>query len=241
VILGVAEGHAPARQTACFDEVLILGNHGASPQRAQSTAAMKAYFLKHLLLNCTHDAVIYLDPDTRVYSPFKEVIELLKQHDLIAAPYLTEPMDDEGYQKEIDRLKNGFLHTGFLALRNTDTSRRFADWWSWRTDISYYGPSADIRADQKWLSLGMTPFQIYLLKDPGYHIAAWNLHERSRAVEGSLHSGCKVAGKRLRSFSFANPEGLLDRRLQEVFPGQEHPVRELYRSYGEELDRARQS
>ena len=56
------------------------------------------------------EAVIYLDPYTMVFSPLTEVLEALKEHDIILTLHLTDPEPDEDEaieSHEIAALKHG--------------------------------------------------------------------------------------------------------------------------------------
>lgn len=241
IVLCLAEHHVSANHTSLFDEVVIVTNNGQPFDSAESCCAAKAYLLKLLLASYADDKIIYLDPEMKLFASFKRVEQLLDQHDIIATPYHLEPCDMDDYGWEIERLQNGFLHAGFVALRSSETGRRFSQWWSRHIDESFYGPSKDGWADHKWLSLAMVPFQIYLLKDPSFHVAAWNVHASGRTISLSSKGHYMIHGQPLRSFHFMNTDGMLDRRLGSFIPDHNMPVYQLLQSYREELELANQS
>lgn len=236
MVLCLADHHVSAAQVALFDEVVIVTNNGLPFDSAESCCAAKAYLLRHLQASFPDEKIIYLDPEIKLFASFDKIERLLDRHDIIAVPYHLEPCDMEDFTWEIERLQNGFLHAGFLALRNSESGRAFTLWWSRHIDKSYYGASKDARADHKWLSLAMVPFQIYLLKDPAYHVAAWNVHASGRTVSLSAKGEYLVHGKPLRSFHFTNPDGLLDQRLETFIPDQGQPVYKLLQAYRGELE-----
>lgn len=241
IILCLADHHVSAGQVSLFDEVVMVTNNGLPFDSEESCCAAKGYLLRHIQASFPDEKIIYLDPEIKLFASLDEIEHLLDRHDIIAVPYYLEPCDMEAYTWEIERLQNGFLHAGFLAVRNSETGRTFTQWWSKHIDESYYGPFKDARADHKWLSLALVPFQIYLLKDPAYHIAAWNVHESGRMVSLSPEGEYLVHSKPLRSVHFTNPDGLFDQRLKAFIPDRGQPVYKLFQSYREELERVGRS
>jgi hypothetical protein len=241
MVVCLADHHLSAEHAGHFDEVVIVTNHGAPFDTAESSCAAKAYFLKHLNECYPEDKLIYLDPETNIYGAFHDIEHMLDEHPIIAVPYHLESCDEDDYLWEIERLHKGFLHAGFLALRGSDISRHFLQWWSRHMDTSFYGPYKDGVADHKWLSRGMVPFSIHQLKDPSYHVAAWNVHAAGRRLSFSPEGGYLVNGRPLHSFLFANPDGLLDSKVHAFIPDRSNPVYTLLHTYKGELKRIRQS
>ncbi|TVY11828.1 hypothetical protein [Paenibacillus cremeus] len=236
--LCLVESHIPAEKTQDFDEIVLVTNQGAAVGSPDSFCAARAFFIRHLL-HAGYDKLIYLDPETNVYSSLNEIEELLNHHEIIACPYHLEPCHWDDFKPEIECLRNGFLHAGFLALRNSDHSRRFASWWCERIEASFFGPEKDAMAGHKWLSLAMVPFQIYLLKNPAYHIAAWNLRATGRSIAWGTEGGYAVDGVSLKTFCFSNPNGLLDHNASLFLSDPSSAGHALIQSYKRELEAVR--
>lgn len=205
----MVETHLPAPSLQLFDEVLLVSGQGYPPEDSANSGPTKAYFIQYLLQRYLDD-IVYLDPDTVLYSPLEEVVRLLPHRDIIAVPHNLEPYDRAMDQLEVDRLQQGFIHSGFLALRNTEHSKQFMKWWCDRINRTALGPAQTLGADHIWLSLGIVPFGIHILKEPGYHFAPWNWHESGRAILRQDNKGVTLTnGKPLRSFVTAGSEEML--------------------------------
>lgn len=213
--LCLVEYYLPFEMVSEFDEVLLISGQGFPKKDPANGGPTKAYFIKYLL-NRYVDDILYLDPETIVYSPFEEVISLLNRYPIIAAPFNLEPVPKDLDSWEIERLRNGFIHSGFLALKHTDHSKQFVDWWSKRVNRTTFGPAKSNAADHMWLSLGAVPFGIHILKEPGYQVAQWNWHEQARSITHVDRRGVYFQnGKQLRSFATT---GALERLQNPIVP-----------------------
>ena len=56
----------------------------------------------------------------------------------------------------------------------------FLEWWSERClKLGFYEPQSGLAVDQKWMDLAPCYFpSLGILRDPGFNVAFWNLHER---------------------------------------------------------------
>lgn len=235
--LCLVEYHLPSTLTSRFDEVLLISGQGFPQENPANGGPAKAYFINYLL-NCYLDDIIYLDPETIVYSPFEEVYSLLNLHSIIASPYNLEPIDSSLDSWEIERLRDGFIHSGFLALKNTDRSKEFIRWWSNRVNRTVFGPAKSGVADHLWLSLGVVPFGIQILKEPGYSVAPWNWHEQSRTIAHADANGAYfVNGKRIRSFVTAGSREMLEHPKAPIPDQSRGPLEEMLAAGRLELER----
>lgn len=179
------------------------------------------------------ETIVYLDPDTKLYAPLSELAGWTDQRAVMAVPFRLEPEPGDEGGRELDRLRRGYLHAGFLVVRNRQEARTFAQWWKTRIEHSLYGPDRDACAADKWLSVGMVPHRLSLLRHPAYHVAAWNIDERRRCVTAKPDGSFTVQAEPLRTFCFADPAGLLAKWRDD--PG----VGTLVAGYEQELERAR--
>jgi hypothetical protein len=151
------------------------------------------------------DLVVYLDPDTALFSPLVEVSRLLEEHDVILTPHLTDPEDtDYGiWSHEMAALKHGTFNLGFYALANRENARAYLAWWEnrclTRGQIDFM---SGLFVDQKWCNLAPYLFDgIHVLCDRAYNVATWNMKNReiSRADDGRW----LVNGRPLRFYHFS--------------------------------------
>lgn len=139
-----------------------------------------------LLLTSEVDKVIYLDPDIAVFESLQPVIELLDKYDIVLTPHQLSP-DTSNIaivDNEIGSLKYGIYNLGFLAVKNRPEGKRFARWWRDRLiDYCYDDISNGLFTDQRWCDHVPVLFDnVYILKDPGYNVASWNLSTRKLSV-----------------------------------------------------------
>lgn len=148
--------------------------------------------------------VIYLDPDTAVFSDLSEIEKLLDQHDVILTPHQLEPDHSLGaiVDNEIGSLKHGIYNLGFIAVANSDEGRRFALWWRDRlTHFCFDDIPNGLFVDQRWCDHVPVFFPTtHILRDPGYNAASWNQSRRPITIheDGSV----RAAGSLLRFFHF---------------------------------------
>jgi hypothetical protein len=85
----------PFDQVVWYHELGIGGMEGwlFKHDIVEICTAVKGPYL-HAATQLHFDAVIYLDPDTCLFSPLAPVLELLQTHDIVLTPHLLEPETD---------------------------------------------------------------------------------------------------------------------------------------------------
>ena len=143
----------------------------------EASTAIKGLLLKHLYEYFPDaDHVIYLDPDTYVYSRFDELFALLDIAPIVITPHLEVPGNLE---MELSALKHGVFNLGFLAVSRDAETERFLNWWISRLDHACYDDIPNgIFTDQKWINLAPCFFRTQILREPGYNFATWSLLDR---------------------------------------------------------------
>jgi hypothetical protein len=139
------------------------------------SCALKPYSLMKLL-DLGFESVLYLDADTALYSRPEEF--LLGAHDaeFTIAPHLLSATESTP-SGDLLLLRAGALNAGAIAV--TARSEGFLKWWGQRvTSLGHDAPGEGIFVDQKWLDLALTLFDCRLVKDWGFNVGPWNLHER---------------------------------------------------------------
>jgi glycosyltransferase involved in cell wall biosynthesis/SAM-dependent methyltransferase len=167
------------------------------------STAVKPWLLRYLLDERGLERVAYLDPDIRVYDRLDEIERLTSKHGLVLIPHITSPLPRDGKRpSEADILISGTYNLGFISLERGSATDGLLDWWSERlkTDC-VVAPDAGYFVDQRWMDFvhGVMP-DFYVLRDPSYNVAYWNLHGR----ELTYHKGrYYVDGRPLRFFHFS--------------------------------------
>jgi hypothetical protein len=148
--------------------------------------ALKPFAALHLLT--LYERVIYLDPDTCVFSPLTTVHAGLDVHAAVFTPHALSPYNGEGRPSDRDLLRFGACNLGFFGVRRSELAQTMLLWWHERCHLDcFYEPQLGLGVDQKWIDLAFSFFDgMGILRDPGLNVAFWNLHERkiSRTGDG---------------------------------------------------------
>lgn len=148
--------------------------------------AVKGPFLQRLAQSSA-TKIIYLDPDIAVLNSLTPLLDMLDQHSILLTPHQLEPDDETQsvWDNEICSLAHGTYNLGFIAIRNDETGKAFADWWSDRCQrFCYDEKSRGLFVDQKWCDLVPGLFdRVKVIRDPGYNVASWNLNRRKISVD----------------------------------------------------------
>lgn len=169
------------------------------------STAIKPFMLKKLLDRDDCAGVIYLDPDTVVFSRLDDVLEALKEANVALTPHQTTPETGLSavMDNEICSLKHGIYNLGFLAVSPTEIGKAFAAWWAERI---YYYCRAEIPnglfTDQRWIDLVPAFFDgICILRSSRLNVATWNL--TTREVSGVAPWDISVDGCPLGFYHFS--------------------------------------
>ena len=238
---------AEAATTERFD-VLAPDDIGLEPGELRRMAAiydvlelstaLKPWLLQTLLRR--DDApVIYLDPDIEVFAPLDEIDRLAAEHGIVLTPHTIKPFALDDYRpSEITLLQSGVFNLGFIAVGPTSTP--FLEWWSGRLkrDCLESKPEG-LFVDQRWVDLAPLYFEAYVLRDPGYNVAYWNLTSRTLDRDGDRYV---VDGVPLRFFHYSGYDPEKPNKLSkyqnepERVRLDERPVlAELCARYGDEM------
>jgi hypothetical protein len=158
------------------------------------------------LLRRSEDPVVYLDADSRVFSRLDGVDELARKHSLVLSSHWLHPvsyLDRRGralpiYDDSI-LLAYGQFNAGFFAV--THEALPFLAWWDgWLLHHCVHQLDQYLSGNQRWLDCVPSLFQHYVLRQPGFNVAYWNLHERSLSKEAGRYL---CDGEPLRLFHFS--------------------------------------
>lgn len=206
--------------------------------------AVKPFVIKKLFDEFGADAVVYMDPDTVLYSPLDEVYSTLKTHPVALTPHVTKPavdLDDLLDGEMLGCLRHGVFNLGFVAIANHGEGRRFLDWWAARClDWCYDDGPKGLFTDQRWIDLAPCLFDnLNILKHQGYNVATWNLYYRdvSRDAQGQLVVNGDVP---LRFFHFSGFDLGTHESMLKKHAGKNQVLRELTHWYVHEQERFEQ-
>jgi hypothetical protein len=165
--------------------------------------AVKGHVLCHLLESGA-ERVIYIDPDIALLSRLDEVVSLLETQNIVLTPHILHTETERGgiLDNEIGPLKWGIYNLGFLAVRNSEETGRFARWWRDRLhDFCFDDVPNGLFTDQRWCDHVPALFTgVHILRHPGYNVASWNLGQRK--LSSSTDGFINAAGAPLRFFHF---------------------------------------
>jgi glycosyltransferase involved in cell wall biosynthesis len=142
--------------------------------------AVKPYFFAHILERYGHEKLMYFDPDIEIMDDLTNLYGHLDGNNIMVVPHTTVPIDDEFEPNELTILLAGTFNLGFLGMSNTPTTAEFLRWWQRRLYAGCrHEPDKAMNVDQKWIDLAPSFFDgVFILKEPGYNVAYWNLHSR---------------------------------------------------------------
>lgn len=199
--------------------------------------AVKPYLLREL--RKTSDVVMYIDPDVEVFAPMPELAELAVAHSIVLTPHFLQPLPRDGKEpSEAAIMGSGIFNLGFVATG--PGSEAFLDFWAERLrHDAIVAPQQQLFTDQRWVDQVPALFPNVVLRDPGFNVAYWNIHERPvREQDGEFTAG----GEPLRFFHYSGyrPERPWILTSHAPFRPRvllsEHPtVRQLCDSYGTKL------
>lgn len=182
---------------------------------AEFAAAVKPLFLRHLWQTRPEaEQVVYLAPSIYLYRPLTELTALFADSPLLLTPHLLRPPADEQWPDEKYFQNVGLFHAGFLGLRRSENADHFVEWWSQRApERAFVDFCEGMCLDQVWLMMTVVFYPATrIVKNPGWHVGLWNLHERNLRSAGTQQT---ADGQPLAFFNF---DGFVNRSL--LFDGQ---------------------
>lgn len=161
----------------------------------------------------THNSVVFLDPDTCLFSALDSIWSDLASHDIVLTPHYVTPKPDS----DVGMMRFGSFNLGFFAVNKAPEAERFLTWWNVRClDMCYFETQFGLSTDQKWVSIAPCFFPtLYISFNLGYNVAFWNVHER--VISAGASGGYLVNNEyplvffHFSSFDEAHPE-LLSKR-----------------------------
>ncbi len=186
-----------------------------------------------------YDVVIYFDPDIAVFDSLDPIVEILETHEICLTPHQLTP-ERAGdmtaiLDNEVCSLDHGTYNLGFIAIRTGLEGLRFARWWKERlVHFCKDDIPRGLFTDQRWCDLVPALFdKTFILRDPGYNVASWNLSQRTIRITGD--GQITVNGSPLRFFHYTKL-GPVARKMTERYAGDNTEVYELWRWYRDRVE-----
>ncbi|MGZ4779147.1 MAG: FkbM family methyltransferase, partial [Thermoanaerobaculia bacterium] len=162
--------------------------------------AVKPWVFQYLF-DAGAETALYLDPDIQVFGSLGDLESQAREHGLVLTPHTLKPLPRDGkIPGERELLLAGTYNLGFLGL-GAKAAKTFLPWWSERlrrdcrnaVDLGYF-------VDQRWIDFVPSYFDYFIVRDPGYNVAYWNLPTRTVAEDGNRYT---VDDSPLRFFHFS--------------------------------------
>lgn len=151
------------------------------------STAVKPYFFEYFFNKLGADKVVYLDPDIVVFHQFDELFNLLDQYSVVITPHYCSPPNDNKDPTELAILSTGVYNLGFVAFSKAEEALIFIKWWEEKL-LNYCFTGNGMFTDQLWMNF-VPCFcnKVFVMRDPGYNMANWNLHERQISKRGNKY------------------------------------------------------
>ena len=196
-------------------------------------------FVARMLLQ-RHEKVIFLDPDTCLYSSPASILADLDQHPILLTPHYTTPQPRTAHESDLAMMRFGSFNLGFFAVRRGTDAAAFLNWWHDRCiDFCFMESQFGLSTDQKWGTVAPCLFESLKVSfNLGYNMAPWNTFERELSVapDGSyvVNGRYPLVFFHFNNFDAADPQ-YLNKRASNETGGQYPTLRALTEHYAKRL------
>ena len=176
------------------------------------STSLKPFIALQLLKQ--YSKVIFLDPDTAIFSRLDPILEDLNVNPVVLTPHYRKPQPDTDSESDLAMMRFGSFNLGFFAVRQSAEAEEFLTWWSRRCiDFSFMESQFGLSTDQKWVSIAPCFFDFLKISfNSGYNAAPWNTFERkiSQLNEGKywMDDGSPLIFFHFSNFDHADPQYL---------------------------------
>lgn len=222
VLIGLADdpAHLPAGFVSPYPILPIreilpaeeLANLSATYTPTEFAAACKPLLIADVFRRYADaDRILYADPNIQFFASLTPIWEQLATANALLTPFITRNPQDTFWPDEKFFQNVGLYSSDFGAFRRSDETDRLLAWWDdrvrERAQIDY---CAGLCLDQLWLMHVPIFFRdVVVIRNPGWHVALWNGHERTIRPE---HNDYLVDGPggQNQPLQFVNFKGLLN-------------------------------
>jgi hypothetical protein len=184
------------------------------------STSLKPYIALKLIEE--NDKVIFLDPDTAIYSSLDPILQDLDESSVVLTPHYIKPQPRTSYESDLPMMRFGSFNLGFFAIRRGEQASEFLNWWNQRCiDFSFMESQFGLSTDQKWVSIAPCFFDFLKISfNPGYNAAAWNTFERRLTKKQSnefwMNDKYRLVFFHFSNFNHQDPQYLLKRASSEI-------------------------
>jgi len=144
--------------------------------------AVKPHYFEYLFTTQAAQNVVYLDPDIIVFNDLEELLSLSDKHSVIVTPHFCSPPGNGRFSNDVRVLSGGVYNLGFILISNHRNATLFLDWWKTKSINEFY-VNVEYFTDQLWVNCVTCYVEdAFVLRDKGYNMANWNLHERKLEI-----------------------------------------------------------
>ena len=157
------------------------------------------------------DNILYADPNLFFFAPLAPIWEQLNEGNVLLTPFITQSPADTRWPDEKFFQNVGLYCSDFIGFKRSTETDQLLAWWDDRVRARAYIDFCDgLCTDQLWLMHIPVFFKgTRVIKNPGWHVALWNLSERKLERTGTNWSVTgPLAQKEL--LQFFNFKGLFD-------------------------------
>lgn len=142
------------------------------------STCLKPYVFEYIFKKHASEKIMYIDPDICFYNRINFVIDKLDFYDCVLIPHISKPYSDSYSPTEIEIAKVGHYNLGFAAFKKNKDTIDFLHWWQKKLNkFCYNDPEEYMFTDQKWMDFAPSYLNTYIVREKGYDVAYWNLHE----------------------------------------------------------------
>ncbi|GAB3792669.1 hypothetical protein GCM10028819_03270 [Spirosoma humi] len=173
-------------------------------------AACKPLFIREAFKRFPQEnELVYADPAILFLGSLVPVWEQLATSTALITPFITKSPGDSCWPDEKFFQNVGLYSADFLAFRRSAETDRLLAWWDDRVrERAFIDFCAGQCLDQLWLMHVPVFFRdVRLIRNPGWHVALWNLPERTIRKEGSTWRVSGPGGDN-QPLQFVNFKGL---------------------------------
>ena len=163
-------------------------------------------------INSGYDRVTYLDPDIQVFADFTEALDSSKCISVTPHIFTDFPMDSK-LPNHQSILNAGIYNLGFISV--TSESLAFLKWWREKlNNFCLMDVRNGFHVDQRWVDWATCFADIDVVRDPGFNVAYWNLHERT--VIGKLDYEVEFMKSQTYKLRFFHFSGFIGPNVQKI-------------------------
>jgi len=201
------------------------------------STALKPLGLKYLI-DSGSEIAIYLDPDIEVFSGLIEIPKHLESANIALTPHSLHGFPkDELRPTAREIMASGTFNLGFIAIKNSRQSYEFLSWWNEKLTFDCISDVVNnLFTDQRWIDFVPSYYDFSIIREYGYNVAYWNLHEREIT---KVDSEYYVNSSPLRFFHFSgyspNKSWILSKHVADkprVVMSSNPLLKELAENYG---------